>query len=183
MQRRRLANKVPQITTLEVRKMTHEVIDIIFSKAKRTSQKMDIVQILERLHNKEEIVLRILEDELLTNEYAVTLPQTREMLVRESVYHAAYHGNERHRFTLAHELGHLVLHANVSPAYAFSEKPSDHHYTEDCEWQANEFAGEFLVDSRQLSGVNSPEEISKIFGVSLEVAEIVYRKYRKEGIL
>ncbi|MEM7807541.1 MAG: XRE family transcriptional regulator [Planctomycetota bacterium] len=45
---------------------------------------------------------------------------------------------ERHRFNLAHELGHVVMHANVS--------------TGDAEQEANEFAAEFLMPRKLIRG-------------------------------
>lgn len=48
--------------------------------------------------------------------------------------------NDRKRFTLAHELGHLVMHLRSENL----EKPEDQK-----EIEANEFAGEFLMPESQ----------------------------------
>ncbi|WP_431193039.1 ImmA/IrrE family metallo-endopeptidase [Vibrio vulnificus] len=78
---------------------------------------------------------------------------------------------------------HVLLHRNTNPAFARAQTQSNHHYTEDAEWQANTFASEFLVDSRQLHGINSPRDIEQRFGISFESAGYVYNRYKQEGIL
>ena len=72
----------------------------------------------------------------------------------------------RYRFTLAHEVGHMMLHGYVYEQYSFrtSEEwisiilnmpPRDREIVE---WQANEFAGLILVPRRVLKGEFRKEE-------------------------
>ncbi|KAB2861732.1 MAG: ImmA/IrrE family metallo-endopeptidase, partial [Exiguobacterium chiriqhucha] len=48
------------------------------------------------------------------NEYAIYLPDLNKIVVRADVYEAAASGNPRHRFTIAHEIGHFFLHRDVT---------------------------------------------------------------------
>ena len=65
----------------------------------------------------------------------------------------------RVRFSIAHELGHAVLHSefirsqqitSVSEYLEFTRSLTDEEYS-DFEWQANEFAGRLLVPRQQLT--------------------------------
>lgn len=80
-------------------------------------------------------------------------------------------GEKRRRFTIAHELGHIVL--------GHLELPE---ITKKCENEANFFASEFLAPPAVLEacGVNSAAEISKICGISAGCAEIVFSNLYKK---
>jgi len=145
--------------------------------------KLPIASILDHLRDSGQIEFVIVEDKELPHEYAVSTPRDRTIIVRESVYHNAINGIPRDCFTLAHELGHLLLHTDTNPTYARSQTPSNHHFTEDAEWQANTFASELLVDCRLTSGMKNPREIAEVFGVSMEAAGYVYERYKKSGVL
>ena len=68
------------------------------------------------------------------------------IVVRNSVYQLARKADGRSRMTLAHELGHLVMHpgaaklrSDLAPSSTRSLRPF-----ESAEWQANKFASLFL---------------------------------------
>jgi Zn-dependent peptidase ImmA (M78 family) len=74
----------------------------------------------------------------------------------------------RHRFTAAHELGHLVLHADAAPGDTLQEK------------EADAFAAEFLTPSTVITSqlparmdLSALDQLSKQWGVS--VASLIYR--------
>jgi len=88
---------------------------------------------------------------------------------------------KRDRFTIAHELGHLLLHfgairkknpdaamratRNVDPADKSQQR---------AEWEANWFAAGFLMPNKAFSGVfqkNGVRQAAQEFGVSLSAAE------------
>lgn len=64
----------------------------------------------------------------------------------------------RYRFTLAHEIGHLVLHADIYKQHKFDRTDEWKEFIDNFpererslfEWQANEFAGLILVPSPHL---------------------------------
>jgi hypothetical protein len=97
--------------------------------------------------------------------------------VKQSVYDAALVGEGRARNTLAHELGHAVMHDGPSMA-----RRADGNITpkwikpfESAEHQAKVFAAAFLINDAIASKLSTAEEISIEFGVSLESA-IIYLK-------
>ncbi|MCL1914983.1 MAG: ImmA/IrrE family metallo-endopeptidase [Eubacteriaceae bacterium] len=114
----------------------------------------------------------VVECHELPHDYAETLPQQNLIRVREDVYHNAIKGDGRARFTLAHELGHLLMHSNGVIALARNE--SIHKYM-DPEWQANTFAGELLVNPGLCVG-RTAVFIAEKSKVSLQVAEIQLSK-------
>ena len=87
------------------------------------------------------------------------------------------HNKKRQRFTLAHELGHYILHkeknSEFKDAVFFRNETIN-----SMEYKANEFAGELLMPERSLrehinQGVRNIGELSELFGVS--AAAMKYR--------
>ncbi len=102
--------------------------------------------------------------------------------VRESIRDAAIMGDGRSRNTLAHELGHGVMHdgpqmfrrmnGNLTPKYIKPYESAEH--------QAKVFASAFLIKDELAATLNSPEELSIEFGISLESAMICYKAVIEE---
>ena len=122
--------------------------------------------------------MEIVEDHELNEAYAITYPNEKLLKIRESVYVGAVKENPRDRFTLAHELGHIILHpiervgdlklARINDSIPIYRNP---------EWQANTFAGELLAPSRLITGMDE-KEISEKCKISLQAAKI-----RKSDVL
>jgi Zn-dependent peptidase ImmA (M78 family) len=95
------------------------------------------------------------------------------IVIRNSVYQLARKRDGRSRMTLAHELGHLVMHPGASklrsdfPPTANKLKPY-----ESAEWQANKFASLFLMPIHVIRELTSPSQISESCQVSLQAAQI-----------
>lgn len=179
---RKLCNKVSARSTQEIRALAHQMRDLLVH-SRFNKIPLPIAELLDYLRDSGQIEFIPLEDHELPNEYAVSSPNEMMIKCRESVYDGALRGVPRDRFTLAHELGHVLMHQNTNPLFARSQNVSFHHFIEDAEWQANTFASELLVDSRSLDGVCSPRDIEQRFEVSFEVATILHRRYLNEGIL
>ena len=84
----------------------------------------------------------------------------------------------RIRFTIAHELGHCLLgHLKENQATPRINNETD-KYKDPKEIQANVFARDILMPATVLHslGVNSPEQISKICNVSMQSAEIRFKR-------
>lgn len=105
--------------------------------------------------------------------YAEAIPEQGLLRINESTYNGACDGVPRDKFTIAHEIGHLLLHTpgRVSFARASHEIKS----YENPEWQANTFAGELLVHTDSISGL-SVEDIADKYEVSFAVATIQKEK-------
>lgn len=82
---------------------------------------------------------------------------------------------ERQRFSIAHELGHILLHSpDGATVYNREISPND----DPKESEANIFASRLLAPLCVLHflGVNSPEEIAALCAISKPASEIRYRR-------
>jgi hypothetical protein len=105
---------------------------------------------------------------------------TVTITVKRSVHERAVWGDGRARMTLAHELGHGVLHYGA-PMFRGTNAsgPTELSQTsafESAEHQAKVFASAFLIDDKVAATFDSAEQISVEFGVSLEAAEICFER-------
>lgn len=105
------------------------------------------------------------------SEYGVTYPKKNKICLREDVYERAISGVGRDRFTVAHEIGHYVLHKPGSLSLARTDVVKEIPAYRKPEWQANTFAGELLAPPHIISGL-SAKEVALCCGVSIEVARI-----------
>lgn len=113
--------------------------------------------------------LEIVEDEELQGNYAEYHPASNTMVIRQSVYEGAYEGNGRDRFTLAHELGHFLLHSHTDYRFARSKECVPTY--QNPEWQANTFASMLLMPRDEISNL-STEEVAQRYQVSKSAAQI-----------
>lgn len=88
------------------------------------------------------------------------------------------HHPNRQKFTMAHELGHYFLHRHKSKAYddSYAFTRADAKSDPD-EWQANQFAAEFLMPTNEFrdrvaKGYNSFDQLASYFGVSTMAVRI-----------
>lgn len=98
------------------------------------------------------------------NMHGETFPGENRNCIREDVYCRAVAGEGRDRLTIAHEIGHLLLHAKKSIALCCLAPDEKLKAYEDPEWQANAFGGELLASSYLIRGM-SPWEVSEKCGV------------------
>ena len=73
----------------------------------------------------------------------LTIPEENVIRIREDVYMAAMRDEGRARFTIAHEIGHYVMHRHQTPCFARANVSLPAYM--DSEWQANTWAGELLM--------------------------------------
>lgn len=114
----------------------------------------------------------------MPNEYGVTYPEKNKICIREDVYERAIEGVERDRFTIAHEIGHFILHKPGSISLARTQEDQPIPAYRKPEWQANTFAGELLAPPQVIKGLTL-EEISLNCGVSLQVSGIQFENQHK----
>lgn len=107
--------------------------------------------------------------------HAYTDPQTNQIVIRDDIYERARHGEGRDRFTIAHEIGHYILH-NTNMITLTRVYPNENVKPyEDVEWQADAFAGELLCPSCAIRNMDILD-ISRIYGVSVKAATAQKRK-------
>lgn len=119
--------------------------------------------------------VEIIDDDVLAPGCeALSFPDRKKMYVPERTYIAAVEDDPRARFTLCHELGHMLLHRDIG----FARNPNeDIPIYKQPEWQANTFAAELLAPADLIGGVDI-DEISTTYKVSSTCAEI-QKRYSK----
>lgn len=80
-----------------------------------------------------------------------------------STYANLKKSDPRARMTVAHELGHLLMHTR-QPVFHYRSKAKDRHV--DPEWQANYFSAALLMPSDAFRKFRSVKAAKKAFGVS-----------------
>lgn len=147
-----------------------------------TGDYFPIVQLIELMHEREWLELEIVEKELMPDDYGLTYPKRNKIKIREDVYDKAVAGDGFGRFTMAHELGHLIIHRQET-VYARNEHGGFHKTIEDSEWQADKFAQELLIDTRLLRPGSKSWSIADQYGVTTKAANTAYNSLIKEGVL
>lgn len=168
--------KVPPLKIKQLREVAEKARELLEVK----EPKVDVIDLYEvRLHNLG-VVYEYCEKNELTTEAGLTFPNEGLIKIREDVYRRAHEDNGFDRFTMCHEVGHLILHDNV----AFSRSTHQHDWYEDSEWQADTFAAEFMMPVNYLVKLcRSPSDISKVFGVSWEAAQLRWKKLQEQRII
>jgi hypothetical protein len=133
------------------------------------------------------LVYNILDDDQMGHDDGKTEFVEKKVVisVKRSIHQKALWGDGRARMTLAHELGHGVMH-NGMPMYRHTDATgttqlSQTTAAESAEHQAKVFASAFLIEDTVAAKLSSPEEISTEFIVSLEAAEICYERLAAEA--
>jgi hypothetical protein len=122
-----------------------------------------------------EFVFDVASEDELGDCHGLTYPERHLMRIREDVYLRADEGIGRDRATIAHELGHYILHQPSRVAHARIEFGATLPAFKSPEWQAKAFAGELLVPAHLVKGMKS-WEVVKLCGVSQEAAELQLNK-------
>lgn len=132
---------------------------------------VDVIRILEHILPQlyPDFTLDILPREDMGHDHGLTYPNKHHIILREDVYEGACMGLGRDRFTIAHEIGHLLLHEGVSPRYARKDPTVIRPKYMDPEWQCNAFAGYLLMSPDAIEGM-SCSDVATSCGVSLSAA-------------
>ncbi|WP_332061117.1 ImmA/IrrE family metallo-endopeptidase [Bartonella sp. CB74] len=130
--------------------------------------------ILAQMMSDSDFTFLVLGQKEMGNIEGLTHPQGKFIAIRQSVYEKACNNDGRSNFTLAHELGHFMLHTNLPfqravtsgqiPPYRSAEK------------QANQFAAELLMPRQFILQHPTIDEIVKICKVSWQAAKVRFKK-------
>ena len=115
------------------------------------------------------LILRIVPDTSL-REPARAYPRTWTIRIRQSVHEALLRGQWLARWTLCHELGHVL---RAHPGLPFRERDGQKRKLWK-EREANVFVTEFLIPPHLSAQHESVDAISRIFQVSSHAAEIAH---------
>lgn len=105
--------------------------------------------------------------------HGLTLLKKKEIRIREDVFAAACSGDGFGRFTMCHELGHLILHRGVVALQRANANPPLYMSSE---WQSDRFAGALLMPAHLVTEGAHPNELMEIFGVSYTAADVRLRQ-------
>jgi hypothetical protein len=171
--------KVDPLSTVQINAVANKFRTTVLDFC--TEENIDMVDLIENiLPTTFGVNYDILEKELLGPIEAATNPDKGELVIREDVYDALNDPNNpmhgRARFTLAHELGHLILHEG--PALHRQTSIVKHKVFEDSEWQADCFAGEFLMPTAGCRNLTA-DQIKERYSVSYTAARIKFEKLNK----
>ena len=141
----------------------------------------EIVDILENRLPKffSSFALVVRPDNEMDDAEAYTEFSPAQIVARLSVYQAAVRREGRARMTLAHELGHLVMHAGVqkNPRMVGGNKPAPtHKIYETAEWQARKFGSIFLMPTHIVRQFASADELASYCLVSRQAALIRFNE-------
>lgn len=129
----------------------------------------------------EEFILDIALKSELKEDHGQTFPDKSIIRLREDVYERALKGDGFYRFTVAHELGHLVLHRNLPMTR--SVPATDVKPYRSSEWQADCFGGELLMCATHIGRCNCEGDAPQIFGVSEKAAQIQWKIFSEAGLI
>jgi hypothetical protein len=93
--------------------------------------------------------------------------------VDQEIWDLAEKGDPLSRFVIAHEIGHIVLHNHFAKAFSIESNvrikflPKEYS----AEWQANTFAGYFLLPTNIVAAFADSPSLAKSAGVPLRLAE------------
>jgi len=166
------------------RKSIMEAADGVRSALRITNPKFPILQVVELMLPKvmPEFSFEVKEADEMGDNHGLTHPESNEMWIRSDVYDGACQGNGRDRFTIAHELGHLLLHNLPGMARKMKPASSIKAYV-NSEWQANTFAGALLIPTNIAVDSRDPYEIAEVCGVSVDAASVRLKVLSQMGLL
>ncbi|NRR29271.1 ImmA/IrrE family metallo-endopeptidase [Oxalobacteraceae bacterium] len=142
-----------------------------------TGECTDLEAFVENLENFG-ITYDVVDDSFLPKgTEASCIPEKRLIYISESTYAGICRNDERARFTIFHELGHLLL----AHSRTFNREISDEFpIFENSEWQADQFAAEILMPLEIIlsKGLRTAVDLQKEFGVSYQAAACRLKKLR-----
>ena len=110
----------------------------------------------------------VLEMQEMGADHGRTYPDKNLIFIREDVYVRAAKGEGRDRFTMCHELGHLMMHRGIALSRIDPRSPPPIY--RNSEWQADTFASYLMMPTTLLAMSKGVHHAMSEFGVSFEAA-------------
>lgn len=172
--------KAKALSIVDIRKIAsivRRILQIPNEEAVDVIKCLDVLTLKFSKHNFNYIILSDNDEIFSKNEEAKTDLISGTIFIKESVYYEACTKKCcRANFTIAHEIGHFVLHHMLNLMnFARSTNETKAKIYEDPEWQANSFACEFLMPYDQCYYL-TPKEIRRRYRVTYAAASIRYER-------
>ena len=106
---------------------------------------------------------------------AIAYPFESRIVVSDEIYLRAFHGDGHARFTIAHEIAHMLLHRVNISGERHLLGPNETY----SEWQADYFAAQLLVPEHMFGQLLEPNYIAKEFGVSRAAATVALKQFNR----
>lgn len=140
------------------------------------------------LRGEKALIYEMVDDDVLGGKDAKTemVDGSVKITVKKSIDFQATCGDSRARMTLAHELGHAVMHATEgtidhrASCASGTTTLSKIDASTSAEHQAKVFASALLINDERAAELGSPSEIAIEFLVSVIAAEICYERLQFE---
>lgn len=140
---RNLGFKVKATSTAELEFVAEDICEIFTELGYMTDGRLDAERVLEDLFPKLGFNFAIRSKEELNSIAACVYPDQQIIVVREDIYDDLLRNDGRARFTIAHELAHVILkHDLTLNRDSFA---GNHQCFEDTEWQANNLGAAILM--------------------------------------
>jgi Zn-dependent peptidase ImmA (M78 family) len=169
----RIKKKYRRKSPREIVGLTRLILRLITS----TSNILIAFEELRRIFPKLRFV--VVPDDDLPNDEAYAYPRYWLIKIRQSIYEGLLRGRNRGRWTLAHEVGHVLLRHPRRPRRSRDPKtvrPVDRVY----EAEANLFAAALLAPYERAVVCADAREIKTKFRISLEAAETRFNEIADE---
>lgn len=137
----------------------------------RDDQAVSMVRVIEFALPQvfEDFEYEIVDDHELSGAEATTSLSHRHMRISNTTYTQARLVGGRASFTLAHEVGHLLLHCGQSVELARGQAMPAYRNPE---WQADQFASGFLVPAAEAAKTPLPGVLATRFGITPAAARV-----------
>lgn len=163
-----------------IAKLTRMLLDSPNDKFLDVAKALDVLTDKLAKHNFNYMILPDNDPLFERKEEAKTDVLVGTIYIKESVFNEAAHKRYcRAHYTIAHEIGHFILHRALNTLnFARTSEAGSYKVYENPEWQADTFASELLMPYEQCLEL-SPQEIRRKYHVSKAAANTRYRKIHK----
>ncbi len=127
---------------------------------------VDVYEALDLMYEDARFEVREMHE--MGEDHGRTYPDKNVIYIREDVYERAYAGEPRDRFTMCHELGHLMMHRGVALSRIDPRQPPKIY--RNSEWQADTFASYLMMPKDLVANYSTWISVAADFGVSNEAA-------------
>lgn len=136
---------------------------------------MELYELLHQIYPGSDFEVKF-EDEM-GEDHGRTFTDKNLIWIREDVYERAGNNEARDRFTMCHELGHLVMHKNIALSRIDPKFPPKTYCNS--EWQADKFASYLLMPSNLLMNYGDIQEAMAVFGTSYSAVKARLKDMKK----